>query len=76
MEDLSSYNAIMGRVWLHKMKVILSTYHQIVSYLIEAGQADLLSSQLVAQKCHQVTVEVGQIDPTEDEPKSSSAKSQ
>ncbi|KAL6340327.1 hypothetical protein AAG906_040764 [Vitis piasezkii] len=29
VDDLSSYNAIIGRAWLHKMKVISSTYHQM-----------------------------------------------
>lgn len=37
VEDLSYFNAIMGRTWLHGMKAILSTYHQMVSYLIEDG---------------------------------------
>lgn len=37
-DDLSPYNAIMGRAWLYKMKVIPSAYHQIVSYLMEGGQ--------------------------------------
>ncbi|RVW61066.1 hypothetical protein CK203_045809 [Vitis vinifera] len=55
-------------------EVIPSTYHQMVSYLIESGQVDLLGSQLVAQQCYQVTVKVGQIDLTGDEPESSSAK--
>ena len=27
IEDLSQFNAIMGRTWLHDMKVIPSTYH-------------------------------------------------
>ena len=27
VEDLSLFNAIMGRTWLHDMKVIPSTYH-------------------------------------------------
>lgn len=27
VDDLSPYNAIMGQIWLHKIKVILSTYH-------------------------------------------------
>lgn len=48
VKDLSPYNAFMWQVWLHKMKVILSTYHEMVSYLTEAGQMDLLSSQLAA----------------------------
>ena len=37
VDDLSPYNAIMGRAWLHKMKFIPYTYHQMVSYLIEMG---------------------------------------
>ena len=42
VDDLSPYNAIMGHAWLHRMKVIPSTYHQMVSYLTKEGQVDLL----------------------------------
>lgn len=48
VEDLLPYNAIIGWVWLQKMKVISSTYHQMVSYLIKAGQVDSLDNQLAA----------------------------
>ena len=44
VKDLRPYNAIMGRAWLNLMKVVPSTYHQMVSYLINVGQVDLLSS--------------------------------
>ena len=60
IEDLPSYNAIMGRVWLHKMKVIPSMYHQMTSYLTEAKQVDLHGNQLASRQCYQVTVEAGQ----------------
>ena len=40
VEDLSPFNAILGRTWLHNMKVIPSTYHQIVSYLTKDGHID------------------------------------
>ena len=43
-KDLGPYNAIVGRTWLHSMKAIPSTYHQMVSYLTIDGQVDLLSS--------------------------------
>ena len=66
----------MEWVLLHKMKTILSTYHQIASYLIEVGQVDLLSSQLVSRQCYQVTVEAGQMDLAGDELESSSVKDQ
>ena len=49
VEDLGPYNAIVGRTWLHSMKIIPSTYHKMVSYLTNVGQVDLLSNQLVAR---------------------------
>ena len=33
VEDISPFNAILGCTWLHDMKVIPFTYHQMVSYL-------------------------------------------
>ena len=48
VEDLGSYNAILGRAWLHAMKAVPSTYHQTISYLTESGQVDLQGSQLAA----------------------------
>ena len=41
VEDLGPYKAILGRAWLHAMKAVPSTYHQIISYLTESGQVDL-----------------------------------
>ena len=41
VEDLGSYNAILGRAWLHAMKAIPSTYHQTISYLTASGQVNL-----------------------------------
>ena len=49
VDDLSLYNVIMGRAWLYIMKFIPSTYHQMVSYLTEEGQVDLLGSQLATR---------------------------
>ena len=44
VEDLEPYNAIVGQTWLHSMKAVSSTYHQMVSYLKIAGKLDLLSN--------------------------------
>ena len=57
VEDLSHFNAIMGCAWLHRMKVFPSTYHQMVSYLIENGQINLLGNQLVMRQCYQVALD-------------------
>ena len=59
VEDLSPFNAILGCMWLHYMKVILSTYHQMVSFLTEDGQIDQYGSQLAARQCYQIAREVG-----------------
>ena len=48
VEGLSPFNAIMGCTWLHNMKVIPSTYHQMVSCLTKNGHINLFGSQLVA----------------------------
>ena len=57
VEDLGSYNAIVGRAWLHAMKVVPSTYHQMINYLTSVGQVDLMSSQLAARQCYQLSVQ-------------------
>ncbi|RVW64169.1 Retrovirus-related Pol polyprotein from transposon 17.6 [Vitis vinifera] len=57
VEDLSPFNAILGCMWLHYMKVILSTYHQMVSFLTEDGQIDQYGSQLAARQCYQIARE-------------------
>ena len=52
VEDLGPCNASVGRACLHAMKVVPSTYHQMISYLTSAGKIDLLSSQLAARQCY------------------------
>nr|CAN65668.1 hypothetical protein VITISV_022190 [Vitis vinifera] len=58
VQDLSPFNVILGRTWLHYMKVIPSTYHQMVSFLTEDGQINLYGSQLAARQCYQIAREV------------------
>ncbi|RVW49562.1 hypothetical protein CK203_076709 [Vitis vinifera] len=58
VQDLSPFNVILGRTWLYYMKAILSTYHQMVSFLTEDGQIDLYGSQLVARQCYQIARKV------------------
>ena len=56
VEDLGSYKSIMGQAWLHLMKVISLSYHQTISYLTNVGQVNILSSQLAAWKCYQLSM--------------------
>ena len=57
VQDLSPFNVILGRTWLHYMKVIPSTYYQMVSFLTKDGQIDLFGSQLAARQCYQIARE-------------------
>ena len=52
VEDLSPFNTIMGCTWLHGTKVIMSTYHQMVSHLIENRHINLYGSQLATHQCY------------------------
>ncbi|RVW42832.1 hypothetical protein CK203_079966 [Vitis vinifera] len=58
VQELSPFNIILGRTWLHYMKAI-STYHQMVSFLTNEGQIDLYGSQLAARQCYQIAREAG-----------------
>ena len=57
VDDLGPYNAILGRAWLHAMKAVPSTYHQMISYLTESEQVDLQGSQLAARQSYQLSLQ-------------------
>nr|CAN70063.1 hypothetical protein VITISV_031483 [Vitis vinifera] len=57
VQELSPFNVILGRTWLHYIKVIPSTYHQMVSFLTNEGQIDLYGSQLATRQCYQIARE-------------------
>ena len=76
VKDLSPFNAILGRTWLHSMKVIASTYHQMVSFITQDGQIDLYGSQLASRQCYQLAREAGSSADREHSPKEANASNQ
>lgn len=76
VEDLSPFNTILGRTWLHGMKAIPSTYHQVVSFITQNGQIDLQGSQLAARQCYQIAREVGPSPVHEHSPKETNSPDQ
>ncbi|XP_019071932.1 uncharacterized protein LOC109121640 [Vitis vinifera] len=76
VENLSPFNVILGRTWLHGMKVIPSTYHQMVSFITQYGQINLYGSQLAAQQCYQITREAGPNVDREHSPKEANSPDQ
>ena len=76
VKDLSPFNVILGRTWLHGMKVIPSTYHQMVNVITQDGQIDLYGSQLAARQCYQIAREAGPSADHEHSPKEANASDQ
>ena len=76
VQELSPFNVILGRTWLHYMKAIPSTYHQMVSFLTNNGQIDLYGSQLAARQCYQIAREAGANQEDASPPEPSIARDQ
>ena len=45
----SPYNAILGRLWIHMMRVVLSTHHQLLKYPTPSGMANMRGDQVIAR---------------------------
>jgi len=45
----SPHNAILGRPWIHMMKVVLSSYHQLLWYPTPTGTTDIKGDQVMSK---------------------------
>ncbi|XP_028081030.1 uncharacterized protein LOC114282529 [Camellia sinensis] len=52
----SPYNLIMDRTWLHAMKAILSTYHQLLRFPTQYGIEQIRGSQTSAKSCYMMAL--------------------
>lgn len=52
LEGPSSFNAILGRPWLHEMKAVPSTYHQVMKFPTKTGVKQIKGDQAVARACY------------------------
>nr|XP_016478279.1 PREDICTED: uncharacterized protein LOC107799654 [Nicotiana tabacum] len=50
------YNIIMGRPWLHEMKVVPSTYNQFLKFLTPEGIKKIRGDQLAARDMNVISV--------------------
>ncbi|XP_074376777.1 uncharacterized protein LOC141718291 [Apium graveolens] len=48
----SSYNIIMGRPWIHNLKAVPSTYHQVLKFPTPWGAQEIRGDQTMAQDCY------------------------
>ena len=51
VRSFSPYTTILGRPWIHEMKVVLSTLHVKVKFPNEHGVAVVRGNQQVARQC-------------------------
>ena len=52
----SPYNIILGRNWIHKMKAVPSTYHQLIKFPTPSGIMQVRSDQVSAIQCNGVAL--------------------
>ncbi|XP_074337251.1 uncharacterized protein LOC141674442 [Apium graveolens] len=48
----STYNIIHGRPWIHDLKVIPSTYHQVIKFSTPWGVQEIHGDQATARECY------------------------
>ena len=51
LNSYSPYNAILGRPWLHKIRVVPSTLHQRLRFPTLEGIMEIRGDQVVAKQC-------------------------
>jgi len=51
----SPHNAILKRSWLYMMKVVPSTYHQLVQYPTPTGTTDIRGDQAISKTISTIT---------------------
>ena len=56
----STYNIILGRPALNRLKVVTSTYHLKVKFLIAHGVGKIRGDQVLAKECYQAALTSGE----------------
>ncbi|XP_074300061.1 uncharacterized protein LOC141631267 [Silene latifolia] len=62
LDCLSSYNAILGRPWIHNVRAIPSTYHQCVKIPTEWGIETIKGEQKSVQECYTESLKLFKAD--------------
>ena len=54
INEHSSFNAILGRTWIHDMKALPSSHHQMLSFLTPLGQINIKGKEKATKACYVV----------------------
>ncbi|XP_028121272.1 uncharacterized protein LOC114318562 [Camellia sinensis] len=57
----SPYNAILGRPWIHRMKAVPSTYHQLICFPTEHRVEQILGDQVASKHCFMAALKANQL---------------
>ncbi|XP_074352137.1 uncharacterized protein LOC141691303 [Apium graveolens] len=52
VKEASTYNAIMGRTWIHAFKSVPSTYHMVLKFPTRNGVGEAKGDQKMARSCY------------------------
>ena len=52
LDSPSAYNVILGRLWIHRMEAIPSTYYQILRFSTKWGIKELYGQQHDSHQCY------------------------
>ena len=52
----SAYNIIIGRPWIHRMRVVSSTYHQVLKFPTKRGIQEIRGDKVASKGCYQTTL--------------------
>nr|XP_009405170.1 PREDICTED: uncharacterized protein LOC103988354 [Musa acuminata subsp. malaccensis] len=71
-----AYNAILGRPTHHKIRVVVSTYHQTVKFLTHAGTGEVWGSPRESRQCYLMAISLhkrAKIDQPPEDPRKKKA---
>ncbi|GFY88741.1 hypothetical protein Acr_06g0006810 [Actinidia rufa] len=54
-------NAIVGQDWLHRMRRVASTLHQVITFVTPEGEETLYGDQVEAKQCYLTTISTNAI---------------
>ena len=56
LDSPSAYNMIMGRPWIHDMRAVSSTLHQVIRFPTRWGIREIKGDQQASRSCYQTTL--------------------
>ena len=56
LDSPSAYNMILGRPWIHKMRAVPSTFHQVVRFPTKWGIKEIKGEQSISRECYRNTL--------------------